>query len=38
MPLKDGNQVAFCAHKDRHIWPADATEHIVRFFQEHRLR
>lgn len=29
MPLKDGSQTAFCAHKDRHS---------VRFFQEHRPR
>jgi polyhydroxybutyrate depolymerase len=38
LPVKDNNHVVFCAHDGGHIWPPEATAHIVRFFKEHRLR
>lgn len=38
VPAKGGNHVVFCAHEGGHIWPPDATAHIVRFFKEHVLR
>ncbi|MCS6830976.1 MAG: PHB depolymerase family esterase [Armatimonadota bacterium] len=38
LPVKDDNHVVFYAHDGGHIWPSGATEHIVRFFKEHRLR
>lgn len=38
LPVKDNNHVVFCAHEGGHMWPAEATAHIVRFFKEHRLR
>jgi polyhydroxybutyrate depolymerase len=38
LPVKDNQHVVFCAHEGGHLWPPDATAHIVRFFQQHRLR
>lgn len=38
LPVKDNNHVVWHAHEGGHIWTPDATEHIVRFFKEHRLR
>lgn len=37
LPAKGGNHVVFHAHEGGHVWPPDATAHIVRFFKEHAL-
>lgn len=36
LPVKGENHVVFHAHDGGHIWPVEATAHIVRFFKEHR--